>query len=633
MILQALAGYYDRLAADPSSGIATQGYTRRRVSFAMVLSHDGELVDVQDLREPQGRKMVGRALLLPTHEAAEKRTVTIAPFFLWDKTAYVLGATDEPKVQPDKLDKLRVRNRKAFEEFRKFQHKLGDDLHDPAVHAVLRFLDAWRAEPVPSLPHWVEMAGTNVVFRLDGELGFVHERSVVRLAWTRHAEALVQSEQAFCLVTGRMQSVARLHPAIKGVRGAKSSGAALSSFNLDASTSHRKEQNHNAPVGQPAAFAYTTALNHLLARDSGRRLQVGDATTVLWAGRASPAENFMAALLGDTRPHNDEEGTEAEDRALAQQTRAVLQAVRDGRHPPELGDPRVPFYVLGLGANASRLVVRFWHVGTVGNLAANLGQHFTDLELERRFPNEEPEFPTMWRLLFELVPKRHGQKARGDDTPPPLAAVMRALQKARSDDIPPPLAAAVMRALLTGADYPPGLYNRVMGRLRADHSVTYLRVALLKACLVRRARKTNQPVEVTVSLNEQNTEVGYLLGRLFAVMETAQRDALGKNINATIKDRFYGAASATPGMVFPRLISQAQHHIAKAKYGAIDDRHVSKILELMPAEQGRPAFPRYLNSTEQGFFALGYYHQRTALYRKRVDAPADEGAAATADDI
>ena len=616
MILQSLAGYYDRLAADPRSDIATLGYARKNVAFAIVLSRKGELIDVHDLREPQGSKKVRRALLLPTYEAAEKRTSGIAPFFLWDKTAYVLGATDESKVEPEKLDKYQRRNRQTFENFREFQHRVGDHLDDPAVHAVLRFLDAWPAEPVPSHPlvaqAWAEMAGENVVFRLDGERDFVHQLSNVRRAWTQHIEALAPSEQVFCLVTGQRQSVARLHQTIKGVRGAQSSGAALSSFNKSASWSYGKEQNHNAPVGQPAAFAYTTALNHLLEWDSGRRLQIGDATTVFWTERASPAENFMAALLGDAGSHDDVD-IEAEDRALAQQTRAVLQAVRDGRHPPKLGDAGVPFYVLGLGANASRLVVRFWHVGTVGELAANVGQHFTDLELEPGFASE-PEFPGIWHLLIQLVPQRPGQKPR-------------------SDDIPSPLAAALMRALLTGSDYPRGLYSGVLSRLRADRNVTYLRVALLKACLVRRARKAKQPMEVTVSLNEQNTEVGYLLGRLFAVMEKAQRDALGKNVNATIKDRFYGAASATPGRVFPHLISKAQHHIAKAEYGGNDDRHLAAIMELMPVEQGRPAFPPHLNSTEQGFFALGYYHQRNALYRKRVDAPADEETAATADDI
>jgi CRISPR-associated protein Csd1 len=600
MILQSLSSYYERLAADPKIGIAAPGYAERRVGFALVVSAGGDLTDVQDLREIEGRKTVGRAMLLPTHEAAEKRTVRIAPFFLWDKTAYVLGADDESKVKSEaERDKRRRRNRQTFEAFRAFQHELGNGIDDAGMQAVLRFVDACPADPVPDLPYWAEMAGANVVFRLDGDTGFIHERPAVREAWSRRAADPGAEAEGLCLVSGERRPIARLHPNIKGVWGAQSSGAALSSFNLDAFTSYGKEQNHNAPVSSTAAFAYTTALNHLLRRESRQRLQIGDASTVFWAERPSPVETLLADLLGEARPADDAEPSE--DSALVQRTRAVLEAIRQGRHPPELGEAGVPFYLLGLGPNASRLVVRFWHVGTVGELAANLGQHFADLELERQYPND-PEFPGMWRLLIQLTPQRAGQKAR-------------------SDDIPSPLAAALMRALLTGADYPAGLYSSVLGRLRADHSLTYLRMALLKARLVRHARKSNQPTEVTVSLNEQCIEAGYLLGRLFAVMEKAQRDALG-NINATIKDRFYGAASATPGVVFPHLLAKAQHHISKAEYGQTDDRYIAGILELLKVEEGRPGFPPHLNSTQQGLFALGYYHQRNALYRRRS---ADDG--------
>jgi len=457
MILQSLTNYYDRLAADSSSGIAPEGYSSEKISFCLVLNPQGRLVDVKDLREPKGKKNVPRAMLVP---GGGKRTSGIKSFTLWDNTGYVLGASGpDGKDSPEKLAA-------KFSAFKTRQTEFLAQAEDEGVRALCRFLEQWNPEDAPSLRYWEEMAGANLVFQLEGEQKYLHERSKVRAILRQGSPGEGAEGEGFCLVSGELKPIARLHPAIKGVWGAQTMGAALSSFNLDAFTSHGKEQNYNAPVGQDAAFAYATALNHLLRQGSRQRLQIGDATTVFWTERPSPAEDFVAAIF--STPRTEEKGAEAEDHALVQKTRGVLEAIRQGRHPPDLGDPEVPFYILGLGPNASRLSVRFWHVGTVGELAENLGQHFADLELERQYTNE-PEFPDLWRLLIQLTPHREGQKSR-------------------SEDIPPPLAAAFMRALLTGADYPPGLYSGVLGRFRADHAITYLRVALLKACMVRRAR-------------------------------------------------------------------------------------------------------------------------------------------------
>lgn len=267
--------------------------------------------------------------------------------------------------------------------------------------------------------------------------------------------------------------------------------------------------------------------------------------------------------------------------------RLFLEAVRDGKMPSEIGDPDIKFYILGLSPNASRLSVRFWHVSTVGDIGARIGQHFKDLSIIKNY-DSDPEFPGMWQLLRET-------------------AMLR-----KSDNISSVLAGSVMRSILTGTAYPQSLLTAIINRIRADQTVNYLRAALIKACLVRKYRITNKSMEVTMALNKESTNIAYLLGRLFAALEKAQKDAI-PGANTTIKDRFYGSASATPRIVFPQLLRLAQHHIQKAEYGRNADKMIEEIM------QGIQEFPAHLSLDDQGLFSIGYYHQRKAFYTKTAE--------------
>ena len=181
--------------------------------------------------------------------------------------------------------------------FKKIHHDLGDRMQDQGMKAVLGFLDSWKPEDAPALEHWEEMAGTNLVFQLDGERMYIHDHPDVQQAWIRYCAEEASEVIATCLVSGEETPIARLHPAIKGVQGAQTTGAGIVSFNLDAFLSYEKKQNFNAPVGESAAFAYTTALNHLLRFESRQKIRIGDATTVFWTERASPIEGFMGVIL------------------------------------------------------------------------------------------------------------------------------------------------------------------------------------------------------------------------------------------------------------------------------------------------------------------------------------------------
>jgi CRISPR-associated protein Csd1 len=568
MILQTLNQYYERLKDDPQTDIPLYGFGKQKIHFTLVLDKNGKLVQVRDIREKPKNKPVPVSLTVPM--IGKKRAVDITPNFMWDNTGYVLGLDAKGK---------ETRTLKCFEAFKKLHHDLGDSMQDLGMITTLRFLDSWQPTDAPALGHWEEMAGANLVFQLDGELMYIHDHPAVQEAWKRYCAEQGSEVVATCLVSGKKTPIARLHPAIKGVQGAQSTGAGIISFNLDAFLSYEKTQNFNAPVGESAAFAYTTALNYLLRFESRQKVRIGDATTVFWTERASPIEGFMGVIL-DPR----------DDAADLASVRLFLEAARDGKQLPGIEDPELQIFILGLSPNASRLSIRFWHVSSIGEISSKIGQHFRDLAIVRS--ERDPEFPGMWQLLRETA------------------------VQGKTENIPPLLAGALMRSVLTGTAYPQGLLSTLIGRIRADQALNYMRVAMIKACLNRKCRILLNQKEVSMSLDRESTNIAYRLGRLFAVLEKAQKDAI-PGANTTIKDRFYGSASATPSIVFPQLLRLAQHHLQKAEYGGRTDKMIEEIM------QGIEKFPTHLSLDDQGMFAVGYYHQRQAFYTK--SEPKKEG--------
>jgi len=568
MILQALNQYYKRLNEESEADIPLKGFSRQRIHFALLIDSEGNLLGTPDLRKMQGNRAIPKELTVPE---PVKRTVAVEPNFMWDNTGYVLGL---------ELKEDTERSRKSFDAFCTFHNLLGRNVRDVGMTAVLRFLEKWSPERVKEIPIWEEMAGKNVVFQLDGVLGFVHERPSIQDAWLKYVEEKSSDVTSTCLVSGEKAPIARLHPDIKGVRGrgAQPKGASIVSFNLGAFESYGKTQNFNAPVSERIAFNYTTALNYLLRYDSRQKAQIGDTTTVFWTERESPVEGFMGIILNP-----------AEDAGDTLNIRLFLEAVRDGKKPADIGDPDVKFYILGLSPNAARISVRFWHVSTVGDIVEKIGQHFKDLSIIKRFDSDS-EFPSLWQIMRETAVRRD------------------------PNNIHPLLAGAIMRAVLTGTNYPQTLLTAILSRIRAEQDINYLRAAIIKACLIRHYRINNISKEVGMSLDRETTNVAYRLGRLFAVLEKVQLDAAAPaKLNTTIKDRFYGAASATPSTVFPQLLRLAQHHIQKAEFGRHNDRMIEEIM------QDVKEFPAHLVLDEQGMFAIGYYHQRQAFYLKNTN--------------
>ena len=580
MILQSLYSLYGRLAEDPANGLPKPGFSIQGISFKVVLHMDGRLHGICVVKDAEDRSV---RMLVPG--AAKPSGSGINPCFLWDNTSYMLGYNPKDKTPEGKPE----RTRKTFEEFRRKHLELESKIQATAFSAVCRFLEGWDPDHAEQHPALIETKTGFGVFQIIGDESFVHKDQTV-VDWLGAQTPSENSGlQGLCLVTGRPSSLAKLHdPPIKGVVGAQSSGAKLVSFNLDAFTSYGKDQGYNAPVSEEAAFSYCSTLNHLL--DSKRqRFRIGDTTTVFWTDKPTAAEDLLSFWL--------DSGSIPEDAGLKQRLEALLEKAAQGKlSNDDLGDATTRFYILGLAPNASRLSVRFWHTGTLGELTANLQRHQNDLSIVRQWDeanskNPDPKVPGVYALLR--------QTARD------------------ADGIPPLLGGALMRSILLGIRYPDALFQKVMGRLRTAEKdrngnsadrVTYLRAAILKAFLNRNHQK-----QIPMSLDPNRTETSYLLGRLFGALEKTQEDAQ-PGINATIRDRFYSAASATPGTVFPRILRTYQHHLSKLEGGMKVNRErlVQDIVSSIKS------FPSHMNLQDQGQFAIGYYHQRKDFFTKKA---------------
>jgi CRISPR-associated protein Csd1 len=592
MMLSALESYYRRLA--DRKQVPPFGYSEEKIGYVLIIGPDGTLIDVHDIRDTSGKKPVPATLSVPQ---PEKRTSGIKSNFLWDKSSYVLGV--------DRKGNGRAASEHAS--FKQFHYEVLADQTDEGLQALRKFLESWLPEAFQPPCFKEEMRDVNFVFRLDNDRQYLHDRPAARALRTTIL-ARNDAKSGLCLVTGNKAPLARLHPPIKGVDGAQSSGASIVSFNLDAFGSYGKSQGENAPVSEQAAFAYTTALNYLLRRDehNRHRIKIGDATVVYWAvadisEQATLAEQTFADML--TPP--------ADDAREAAKLRTMLDAVAKGWPLQEIDaglDPKTQIFVLGLAPNAARLSIRFWETGSLGMFARRLAEHYQDLRLEPA-PWKTP--PAIWRLLLTTAPSRNG--------------------KAKIEDLPPQLAGEMTRSILSGYRYPRSLLTNIIMRMRADGDISGLRVALCKAVLARELRlsrgREGVNEEIPMSLNRETINPGYRLGRLFAELERAQRSALGWDVNATIRDRYYGAASATPASVFPLLLRSTNHHLAKLRKGEKKDKAAASAIEQRMREiiaGFGETFPHSLRLEDQGRFAIGYYHQCQERFVNKNEQSVDE---------
>ena len=576
MILQALTEYYRTL--ENSGQISPLGWGEAKVSYALCIGPEGALEQVVSLQTEQkkGKKTVltPQIMRLP---APVKRTVGIVPNFLCDNASYLLGVDNKGKPQ---------RTLECFQACKALHEELLDGVDSPAAQAVLAFFRTWQPEQAAGHPAladcWEElMAGGNLVFRHDG--AFVHEDALVRRAWDDHYRAEGDGPQMICLVTGEHGTVESTHPSVKNVYGAQSSGAALVSFNAPAFCSYGKEQNYNAPTSKYASFAYTTALNHLLS-DREHVYRMGDTTVVCWARCGGDVyQNMMGWMFFGQEPAYTLSDLQSALKGLCSGNAVELDGARL--------DPDMDFYILGISPNAARLSVRFFLRNSFGAFLRNAQAHQQRLEIVKPAYDKFDTIP-MWKLLDETV----NQNSR-DKTPAPN------------------MAGEVLRSVLTDTRYPATLLNGVALRIRAEHSVTRGRAAILKAYYLKNTHPDVPKEVLTVSLNPDSTNVPYNLGRLFSVLEAVQSSA-NPGINTTIKDKYFNSASATPAVVFPVLVNLAQKHLKKLDGGlrTYYDKQITGLLSKLGER-----YPSRLNLPQQGSFQLGYYHQAQSRFEKKEE--------------
>lgn len=584
MILQALVRCYESLAA--AGKLEKPGWSMVKVSWGLELTPEGQIQRLWPLEiaDAKGKKRP-QLIKLP---AQTKKTVGVVSNFLCENSSYILGRDNKGKPE---------RSLECFKACAARHREILAEVDHPMAKAILRFFAGWDPQTAEEnavlAPEWEEiLKGGNLVFCMDGV--YAQDVPEIAQAWDEAYADDEKAEMGRCLVTGQKAPVAILHPSIKGIVGAQPSGATLVGFNAPSLESFGKDdrdkqgQGRNAPVSTYAAFAYTEALNYLL-REPAYHSRLGDTTLIYWAEGAE--EEYSSAMAGMMFSDNMEQ----------EDLKDVMEALSSGKTVLWNKLPLNPdnrFYILEIAPNAARLAVRFFLQNTFGSFAANLDRHQKRLEIVRP-AFDEREGLSVWSLLRET-----------------------ANPNSRDKKPPEPLVSALMRAVLMNTPYPAELFIQTEIRLRAEHEVSRGKAAILKAYFLRNVvelNPDNHPYKevLQVQLNETTTHLPYpyRLGQLFAVLEALQLKA-NPGINATIKDRYFNSACATPAVVFPTLIRLAQNHLNKLD-GGIKVYYDKMITGLFNAVE--ESYPVRLSLQDQGIFQIGYYHQKQKLFTKKEE--------------
>ena len=581
MILQALHEYYDRMASSNPGELSEMGFERKAIPVIIELTPDGLL---HQINVDRNKKFVSLYIL----PKAVKKTVNIAANLFWDNSEYALGfITAKSEKKKNGTEKVRQRHENFVERIEQIDID-DENLNDSdktaltALKNFLRNLDLEKLRQRKDFDDEFFQSNPNVSFKLSTHNNLICERPAIRKVIQQIS--IAKENKKFCLITGTHAPIARLHPSIKGVWGAKSSGANIVSFNLKSFQSFNKRQGENAPVSELAAFKYTESLNYLLRTNSTQRAQIGDSSTVFWSEKGSKTiESAFHTVMGFSDKNDPQKGVA--------KVKSALESFRRGRRISTEDDQR--FYVLGLAPNSARISVRFWNVITIKDLSNNILQHYKDISICHS-PKDNPETPISTILSHLCL-------------------------EYKISNLRPNLAGEVTRSILNNNLYPHALLEAAVRRNKAERRITFCRAALIKACLNRQARdgKLIQQ-ELDMVLDKKNSEVPYLMGRWFATLEKIQQDS-HPGINATIRDRYYGAISSNPVTAFSILDRLKNHHLAKLQNKGARVNYEKLLDEIVAKLPAQP--PSYFSLREQGVFAIGYHHQRHDFFQPKAPKP------------
>jgi CRISPR-associated protein Csd1 len=573
MILQALYNYYRQKAADPESGIAPPGFEWKEIPFIIVIDRNGNFIDLEDTR--QGDMKKAQAFLLPKSTGRSGSNAWMTSNLLWDHYGYVLG-----NPRGDDMKSIEMA-RKQLNSFLVKVNALPESLKkDDGVNAVTSFYQNNEYKKVSSSENWsecIKINGCNMSFRLDDETFLVPCRPSVRSYIEKYDLNNTHEEnKGICLLTGIYGPIARIHSDTPINKDSKKIVSFQKNSGYD---SYGKEQGYNAPTSKFAEFAYTTALNRLLARNSNNKVQLGDMTLVFWADNKSEFERLFPAFF--SFPSLDDPETEI--RAVASLYANDRESLTDASS--------TRFFVLGMGPNAARISVRFWHESTERGLRDAIRQHYDDINIVRS-SFDTGHYSTYWLLSAMSVENK-------------------------IDNIPSNMASQVVRSIISGYEYPVTMFQQTILRIRTLRNVRRMQAGILKAYLNRscRIRSIKEKEIISVRLDETNISTGYLLGRLFAVLEKIQEQSIPGN-NSTIREHYYATASSTPMTVFPQLLKMKNYHLGKIKVRGLKRKYEKMLTEIISSIP--PELPCGLMMEDQARFAIGYYHQKCDLNKSII---------------
>ncbi|MBQ3735035.1 MAG: type I-C CRISPR-associated protein Cas8c/Csd1 [Bacteroidales bacterium] len=568
MILQALYEYYKRCDNLPRKGMEL-----KEIGFLIVIDKEGHFLKFEDRRID---KKQAQQFLVKKHVG---RTSALAANHLYDNSGYVLGYSEKGD---------------ARAQYQTFKDKVNAifELHpdNPDITAVHKFYQEEQSavfELMQKDSLWPEiLKNLNKKF---STFSFLIEGDTEIVAAKKELLDLLENDvndcDQICLVSGERGHSVETTTATM-IPGSQAT-AKLVSFQLNSGyDSYGKEKGGNAPISEEAEFAYTTALNYMLRSDSRNKFLIGNRTFLFWASKDNEAGNQAEESIFSMFGNNEQED---DPNRNIEQVRKTFNSIYSGSLRTNLDDK---FYILGLAPNSARIAVTYWSELPLKEFASLILRHFEDMDIVDTRKEKKP-----YMGLRSI-----------------LAAVTLG---GKSSDATPNLPEAVVKSIFQGISYPYTLFAGCIRRIRAEQSLNITRAAIIKAYLNRKTNDNQK--KIGKMLDIQNTNQGYLCGRLFAVLDKIQDEA---NHQHSIRERYMNSASATPAAVFATILNLSYHHSEKLTEG----RKVwfEKIKQEIVDKISSDGFPAHLDLQDQGRFFVGYYQQTQWFYTKKEEQTTEE---------
>lgn len=588
MLIKGLCDYYDILKKDGK--VLKDGESVVPIKFKISLTEEGTIDEIipcnlktTELGGKIKQKYMPKDMIMP--ERTEKSGIDAN--IIEHRPIYIFGLnlSDGEFSSEDRTGKAK----KSHETFKEKNLEFIEGIDSPVVNAYRKFILNWKPEEEKHNANLLKLgknySTSGFAFVLSGEPDkLLHEDEEIKARWEDRRFGKEDEEViSQCAVTGEKAPIARIHSKIRGIYGGLSTGGVLVGFNNSSENSYGNEQSYNGNISKEAMKKYTEALNYLLKprEKHTHKIVLSDITIIFWAMNSSEEyEEIFLDTFSLEEDKLDGERTEAQLESLFKKSPELAVENDEINDLAERIDMNTDFYIAGLKPNSSRISIKFVFRKKFGEIIENIAEFQNEVQVKEEFE------------LLKI------DKIKGELISP----------KSENDKVNPNVLTKLFEAVIHGRKYPASLLETLVRRVKTDKYINDIRAGIIKAYLIR-----NEEEELKVALDKENHEQAYLCGRLFAVLEKLQKDALGE-LNTTIKDRYFSSAASKPAVVLPRLINLSRAHLK-----SVDDSargFYNKLMgDVMDNLEG--GFPIALSPIEQGKFIIGYYQQGKELWKKR----------------